>query len=82
MSQFERLDELVERVAAGDLDCTGALSTGERLYVALAANSVELLARCDYTIAEALARLGDDWVAQLIERWRYRGNPKSFTAAV
>ena len=82
MSQFERLDELVERVAAGDLDCTGALSTGERLYVALAANSVELLTRCDYTIAEALARLGDDWVTQLIERWRYRGNPKSFTAAV
>ena len=82
MSQFERLDELVERVAAGDLDCTGALSTGERLYVALAANSVELLARCDYTIAEALARLGDDWVTQLIERWRYRGNPKNFTAAV
>jgi hypothetical protein len=82
MSQFERLDELAERVAAGDLDCTGALSTGERLYVALAANSVELLARYDYTIAEALARLGDDWVAQLIERWRYRGNPKSFTAAV
>ena len=65
MSQFERLDELVERVAAGDLDCTGALSTGERLYVALAANSVELLARCDYTIAEALARLGDEWVTQL-----------------
>jgi hypothetical protein len=82
MSQFERLDELVERVAAGDLDCTGALSTGERLYVALAANSVELLARCDYTIAEALARLGDEWVTQLIERWRYRGNPKNFTAAV
>lgn len=82
MSQFERLDELVERVAAGDLDCTGALSTGERLYVALAANSVELLARCDYTIAEALARLGDDWVTQLVERWRYRGNPKNFTAAV
>ena len=82
MSQFERLDELVERVAAGDLDCTGALSTGERLYVALAANSVELLARCDYTFAEALARLGDEWVTQLIERWRYRGNPKNFTAAV
>ncbi len=82
MSQFERLDELVERVAAGDLDCTGALSTGERLYVALAANSVELLARCDYTIAEALARLGDEWVTQLIERWLYRGNPKNFTAAV
>ena len=36
----------------------------------------------DYTIAEALARLGDEWVTQLIERWRYRGNPKNFTAAV
>lgn len=79
MGNFEYLDELAVRVAKGDLDCTGALSTGERLYVALAANSTALLERADYTIPEALARLGDEWTRELINRWQYRGNPKNFS---
>lgn len=74
-AQLDYLDQLAVRVAKGDLDCVGALSRGEYLYVALAANSAELLARSNDTIAEALARLGADWTAQLVKRWEYRGNP-------
>ena len=76
---YDYLDQLALRVAKGNLDGTGVLSTGERLYVALAANSCELLAATDYTIAEALARLGTEELQVLVERWRYRGNPKLFS---
>lgn len=78
VERFDYLDELAVRAAKGDTSAVGVLSTGERLYVALAANNLDLLQRDGYTIAEALARLGDDWTSQLIERWRYRGNPKNF----
>lgn len=73
--QLDALDALAVRVANGDLDCVGALSRGEFLYVALAANSIELLQRNNDTIAEALARLGPEWTEKLIARWQYRGNP-------
>ena len=75
-SQLDRLDDIALKVAKGNLDSTGALSTGERVYVALAANSVELLDAHGYTIAEALARLGPEWTQKLIVRWQYRGSPK------
>lgn len=75
---FERLDALALTAAKGDMTGTGVLSTGERLYVALAANSMELLDSAGYTIAEAINRLGDDELQTLIERWRYRGNPRNF----
>lgn len=75
---YERLDRLAERAAKGDFDGISVLSTGERLYVALAANSIEMLDKSGDTIAEALARLGEEGVSHLIERWRYRGNPRYF----
>lgn len=75
---YERLDGIAIQAAKGDSSAVGVLSTGERLYVALAANSIELLEANDYTIAEAVARLGSDEIAELIARWQYRGNPKRF----
>lgn len=74
--QFERLDAIAIRVAKGNMADVGVLSTGERLYVALAANSLELLEEDGYTIAEALARLGTEWTSELIARWQYKGHPK------
>lgn len=74
--QFDYLDAVAIRVAKGELDAAGALSTGERCYVALAANSAELLATDGNTIVEAYARLGTDWSEELVSRWRHRGNPK------
>lgn len=76
-SQFENLDALVAPIAKGDLDGYGVLSTGERLYIALAANRTDLLESEGFTIAEALARLGAD-AAKFVERWENLGNPKNF----
>lgn len=73
---LDRLDRLAVRVAQGEGCGTGVLSTGEALYVALAANSTDMLKEHGYTIAESLARLGEEDVAELIERWRYRGDPR------
>ena len=71
-SQLDHLDEIAQQVSTGNYDGVGVLSTGERLYVALAANSANLLARADYTITQAIARLGWDDTAELVARWQYR----------
>jgi ABC-type amino acid transport substrate-binding protein len=73
--QLDHLDALALRVAKGDESTLGVLSRGEYLYVVLAANRPDLLAAGNDTIAEALARLGEDWTAQLVERWQYKGDP-------
>lgn len=71
-SQLERLDGIAEAARNGNFELVGVLSTGERLYVALASGKMQEVA-ADYTIVEALARLGEDDVRDLIERWRYKG---------
>lgn len=68
-SRLDHLDSIAAEARNYVEDRIGVLSTGERLYVALAANRPDLIA--DYTIAQALARLGEDDTAALIERWRY-----------
>lgn len=74
-SRFEHLDAIAIEVAKGNRERTHVLSTGESLYVALAANDAEMLEQLNCTIAEALDRLGEKWCTALIENWRYRGNP-------
>jgi hypothetical protein len=76
--QFDALDKIVLQVAKGNTDYFYPLSTGERIYVALAANNIQLLADTGYTIAEALARLEADWTSELIARWRYKGDPSKY----
>ncbi|KGU42927.1 hypothetical protein [Xanthomonas citri] len=39
------------------------LSTGEKLAAALALNRFDWLAKMDYTIAEAIERIGPQWAA-------------------
>ena len=78
--QFDRLDEIAVSLAKGDAADFGVLSTGEKVYVALAANDMAALEAEGFTIAGALARLGDKDTAELIFRWQYRGNPKKFAA--
>jgi hypothetical protein len=73
-----QLDRIAERLAKQDNEGFGVLSKGEKLYVALASNRMDLLEAEGHTIAEALARIGEDWTEKLVERWRYRGNPKYF----
>lgn len=72
---LDHLDAMALRVAKGDTKGLGVLSRGEYLYVVLAANRADLLAAGNDTIVEAIARLGEDWTAQLVERWQYKGDP-------
>ena len=72
MQQLDRLDALTDRLRDGGEDGFWPLSTGERLYVALAANRVDLLEACDYTVAGALGRIGAEWGVALVKRWEYR----------
>jgi hypothetical protein len=41
----------------------GVLSTGEKLAAALTLNRADWLADMDYTIAEAIERVGAQWIA-------------------
>ncbi|MCG9100482.1 hypothetical protein [Laribacter hongkongensis] len=67
--QLDYLDGIAAEARNGLDDRVGVLSTGERLYVALASNRLDLMP--DDTIAKALARLGSDVTDQLIARWQY-----------
>jgi hypothetical protein len=47
----------------GSHDAWRVQSTGEKVAVALVLNRADWLAECDYTIAEAIERAGQEWVA-------------------
>lgn len=71
--QLDRLDAIAEEVRREeDLRRYGPLPTEARLYVALAANRVDLLINEGYTIAQALDRLGQHWTEAFIGRWSNR----------
>jgi hypothetical protein len=70
-TQLDYLDSIVERVAAGDRGGYSVLSPDERLYVALAANSCNLLFSSGYTVAQALQRLDPGVADELARRWQY-----------
>lgn len=76
MKTFEELDAQAKAIIEGG-EVSGYLSTGERIYVALAANRSDLLPKGD-TIAYAMRRLGPEWRDQLMERW-HRGIPEYLT---
>lgn len=68
--QLDYLDKVVDEVLDGNYSRVGALSTGERLYVALGASDVALLRDMGYTIAQALGRLDNGDARQLTKRWQ------------
>ena len=72
-TQLDRLDEIALQVRKCNRHAVGVLSTGEQLYVALAASSATMLRNLGYTIPQALARLGQDDARELVSRWQYRG---------
>jgi hypothetical protein len=76
LHNFEKLDRIVVEVANGREDAFGRLSSGEAVYVALVAGRVDLLTVMGYTIPQALNRLDDGWIEEMILRWRY-SNPKA-----
>ena len=74
MSQLERLDEIAREAWAGNYDRTGVLSTGERLYVALASGRMRELCPGD-SIPYAVDRVGPDWMAHMLEVWKAATQP-------
>jgi hypothetical protein len=77
-SQIDRLNSMALDVAKSKDDAFWSLSTGEQCYVALASNRSDLLAEMNYTIAEALARIGDEWISALLRSWKNAGNPTQY----
>jgi hypothetical protein len=65
---YDRLDEVAAAASEGDDSMVGVLSTGERLYVALAANRCDLLG--GDSIAYAISRLDVEDLQELVERHR------------
>jgi|GEM_PF-2392373 hypothetical protein len=68
--QLDYLDKVVEELLDGNCARFGALSTGERLYVALGASDVKMLRQMRYTIAQALGRRDEGNAHQLVMRLR------------
>lgn len=62
MSEFDHLVMKTREAAAGNV---GALSTGEALAAALVLNRTDWLTKMGYTIAQALDRIGPEWVAMI-----------------
>lgn len=72
---FERLDEIAREAYAGNYERVGVLSTGERLYVALASGRMRELAPSD-SIAYAVDRVGPEAMQHMLEAWRSASQPK------
>ena len=74
MKELERLDEIAREAWEGNYDRTGALSTGERLYVALASGRMRELCPRD-SIPYAVDRVGPAWMAHMLEVWKSASQP-------
>lgn len=74
MSKLAHLDEVARAAWEGNYDGVGVLSTGERLYVALASGRMRELCPND-SIAYAVDRVGPDWMAHMLTVWRSSTQP-------
>lgn len=74
MPEISILDEIAREAWAGNYDRIGVLSTGERLYVALASGRMRELAPND-SIPYAVDRVGPEWMAHMLEVWRSGTQP-------
>lgn len=63
--EFRHLLGKARDAAVGGAEAWSPQSTGEKLAVALALNRADWLAAMDYTIAEAIERVGPQWVAMI-----------------
>jgi hypothetical protein len=74
LTQLERLDEIARRAWDGDYASVGALSSGERLYVALASGRMRELVPGD-SIPYAVERVGPEWMAHMTKVWKASRQP-------
>jgi len=71
---LEYLDEVAREAWEGHYGRVGALSRGERLYVALASGRMRELAAGD-SIAYAVDRVGPEAMAHMLQVWRSSSQP-------
>lgn len=64
------LQQIIDKSRAARDGRFSVLSTGEKLAAALVLNRPDLLARVDYTMAEAIERVGQDWLQRIPEAAR------------
>lgn len=57
------LNQLVDKCHTAQGGGFGVLSSGEKLAVALVLDKPEWLAEMDYTLAQAIERVGPEWLA-------------------
>lgn len=74
-SQLEHLDEIAHEAWEGNYARIGVLSTGERLYVAVASGRMRELCPGD-SIPYAIERIGPEWMAHMTEKFRNASQPK------
>lgn len=60
--RYQHLLSKARNAKRGGHDAWTVQSTGEKVAVALVLNRADWLAECDYTIAEAIDRAGQEWV--------------------
>ena len=64
------LEQILDKSRAARDGHFGVLSTGEKLAAALVLNQHDWLAKMDYTMAEAIERVGGQWLARIPEAAR------------
>lgn len=74
MKQLEHLDEIAREAWEGRYERVGVLSTGERLYVALASGRMRELAPAD-SIPYAVDRVGPEWMKHMYSVWKGSKQP-------
>jgi len=61
--RYQHLLNKARDAKRGGRDAWSVQSTGEKVAVALVLNRADWLAESDYTIAEAIERAGQEWIA-------------------
>jgi hypothetical protein len=64
------LKKIIEKSLAAKQGKWGGLSDGEKLAAALVLNRADVLSEAGYTMAEAIDRLGPNWLAKIPEAAR------------
>lgn len=72
---LERLDQIAREAWEGNYDRVGVLSSGERLYVAVASGRMRELCPGD-SIPYAVDRIGAEAMAHMLEVWRATAQPQ------
>lgn len=72
--RYEHLLHKAQDAKRGGHDAWAVQSTGEKVAVALVLNRADWLAEYGYTLAEAIDRAGQDWVAAIPQIARQLGD--------